>query len=85
LDLTIKLLKRFEKPSSFGESNQTGENIMEKSIYSFIGFTLVLTLSCGVVQSAVGLWHEHTDGIQLLSIERNDTVPGTGNLVAIAH
>ncbi len=58
---------------------------MEKSIYSFIGFTLVLTLSCGVVQSAVGLWHEHTDGIQLLSIERNDTVPGTGNLVAIAH
>jgi hypothetical protein len=59
---------------------------MEKNIFSFIGFTLVLTLSCGVVQSAVGLWHEHTDGIQIISIERNATVNSTVNtLVAIGQ
>ncbi len=59
---------------------------MEKNIFSFIGFTLVLTLSCGVLQSAVGMWHEHTDGIQILSIERNDNVPANANsLVANAQ
>ena len=59
---------------------------MEKNIFSFIGFTLVLTLSCGVLQSAVGIWHEHTDGIQLLSIERIDTVPAHAtSLVANAQ
>lgn len=49
---------------------------MEKNIFSFIGITLVVTMSFATVQAAVGFWHEHTDGIKIISIERVDS---TGN------
>jgi hypothetical protein len=59
---------------------------MKKNIFSFIGFTMVLTLSFGIVQSATNLWHEHTDGIQIISIERNATVNAPAlTLVAIGQ
>jgi hypothetical protein len=64
--------------------NKQGKSIMEKNIFSFIGLTLVLTLSCGVVQSALGVWHEHTDNIKIISIERNSVNVAT-NLVAIGQ
>lgn len=58
---------------------------MEKNIFSLIGLTLVFGLSCGVVQSAVGFWHEHTDNIKIISIERNNSINAATNLVAIGQ
>jgi hypothetical protein len=64
--------------------HKQGKSIMEKNIFSFVGLTLVLTLSCGVIQSALGFWHEHTDNIKIISIERNSVNAAT-NLVAIGQ